>query len=78
MYTCVCVVVNYCSLQLWDHSYKSKLCTFTGHTERICSLELSPDATKFLSVSEDGRVKVWSLNDACISRSDEVFDENGN
>lgn len=46
---------------MWEQHYKREICKFVGHTGRIKALLLDPSKMSFLSVSEDGVVRLWSL-----------------
>lgn len=46
---------------MWEHHYQTEICSFLGHTARINKLLMSPNKKSFLSVSEDGTVKLWLL-----------------
>ena len=42
----------------------SQLASFEEHTKRVWSVDFSQtDPTRFLSGSDDGTVRLWSLND---------------
>lgn len=63
---------------MWEQAYNQKLYVFYGHTDSITNLQLSPDGEGFLSVSEDGCVKIWSLEGVVTFTSNGgVYDENG-
>ena len=38
--------------------------TLTGHTDRVNSVEISPDNTKIVSGSSDGIIRIWDLESA--------------
>lgn len=46
---------------MWEQHYKREICRFTGHTSKITSLILDPVKQSFLSVSDDGTVRLWNL-----------------
>lgn len=46
---------------MWEQVYQKELHRFIGHTDKVICLKLSPAGTHFLSVSEDGTVKLWDL-----------------
>lgn len=58
-------------VQLWDVSQQSETMTFEEHAKRVWSVDFSQtDPTRFLSGSDDGTVRLWSIADesavACI------------
>lgn len=46
---------------MWEQHYKREMCRFCGHNATIKGLLLDPSKNSFLSVSEDGTVRLWSL-----------------
>lgn len=50
------------SLRLLDLHNESYLRYFSGHTDKVTSLALSPGADAFLSCSKDDSVTLWDLN----------------
>ncbi|EEP80127.1 hypothetical protein UREG_04969 [Uncinocarpus reesii 1704] len=50
------------SLRLLDLHNESYLRYFTGHTDKVTCLALSPGADAFLSCSKDDSVALWDLN----------------
>lgn len=46
---------------MWEQHYKREICRFTGHTSKITCLILDPAKQSFLSVSNDGTVRLWNL-----------------
>lgn len=64
--------------QLWEQTYNQKLCSYHGHTKGITHLQLSPGKDEFLSVSEDGLVKIWRIQISSNRNSNGfIYDENG-
>ncbi|KAL0036898.1 hypothetical protein WJX77_004183 [Trebouxia sp. C0004] len=58
-------------VQLWDVSQQAETMTFEEHAKRVWSVDFSQtDPTRFLSGSDDGTVRLWSIADesavACI------------
>lgn len=58
-------------VQLWDVSQQTETMTFEEHAKRVWSVDFShTDPTRFLSGSDDGTVRLWSIADesavACI------------
>uniref|UniRef100_A0A1Y1N3Z0 CARD domain-containing protein n=1 Tax=Photinus pyralis TaxID=7054 RepID=A0A1Y1N3Z0_PHOPY len=65
-------------INLWEQSRNHKLYVFPGHTDTILHLRFCPDGNGFLSVSEDGCVKIWNLDGVVLRNSNgEIYDENG-
>ncbi|KAK4883286.1 hypothetical protein RN001_006605 [Aquatica leii] len=65
-------------INLWEQAYNQKLYVFSGHTDSITHLQLGPNRNGFLSVSDDGSVKIWNLEGVVLRNSNgEVYDENG-
>lgn len=63
---------------MWEQKYNQNLCTFNGHHEAIITLQLNANKDGFLSISEDGTVKLWSLDGIGSRRSSGLmYDENG-
>ncbi|XP_066999982.2 apoptotic protease-activating factor 1 [Anabrus simplex] len=48
-------------IYLWKLDYARMVYIFSGHSQRVVHLELSPDEVNFLSCSLDGTVKLWTL-----------------
>lgn len=46
---------------MWEQHYKREICKFVGHQGKIINLKLDTGKFDFLSVSEDGTVRLWSL-----------------
>ncbi|KAK9824007.1 hypothetical protein WJX72_006926 [[Myrmecia] bisecta] len=58
-------------IQLWDVNANSESMRFEEHSKRVWSVDFSQtDPTRFLSGSDDGTVRLWSMSDdaavACI------------
>ncbi|KAL3155957.1 hypothetical protein ABBQ32_012949 [Trebouxia sp. C0010 RCD-2024] len=58
-------------VQLWDVSQQTETMAFEEHAKRVWSVDFShTDPTRFLSGSDDGTVRLWSIADesavACI------------
>ncbi|KAK5650442.1 hypothetical protein RI129_001471 [Pyrocoelia pectoralis] len=65
-------------INLWEQSRNHKLYVFSGHTDSITHLCLSPDGDGFLSVSNDGCVKIWNMDGVILRSSNgDIYDENG-
>lgn len=64
---------------MWEQHYRRQICRFSGHKGKIMSLILDPSKTNFLSVSEDGTVRLWSLKGLTPRNSLDTSDcDNGN
>ena len=48
------------TIKLWNVATKENIATFEGHTDRIFSVDFSPDGT-LASSSTDGTVKLWDV-----------------
>lgn len=46
---------------MWEQHYKREICKFIGHQKKITNLKLDTGKFDFLSVSDDGTVRLWSL-----------------
>lgn len=53
-------------LQLWDTNTNTELMQFEEHAKRVWSVDFSRvDPTRILSGSDDGTVRLWSINQEC-------------
>lgn len=51
------------SIKIWDIKKDSLLCTLTGHTDWVRSVDFSPiNNEQLVSVSDDGTIRVWNLD----------------
>lgn len=58
-----CHWLYYCARQLWDASTSQTLLEYEEHEKRAWSVDFSrADPTKLASGSDDGCVKLWSIN----------------
>ncbi|GJQ88261.1 hypothetical protein Trydic_g13249 [Trypoxylus dichotomus] len=48
-------------IELWDRIYCKVIYKYISHTQSIRYIELAPAGSTFLSVSDDGLVKLWRL-----------------
>ena len=46
-------------IKIWDAASGQEFATLDGHTDRIWSVEFSPDGSRVVSASADGTSKVW-------------------
>lgn len=55
-------------MQLWDATTGHGLTQFAEHRKRAWSVSFSQvDPTNLASGSDDGSVKIWSINEVCLS-----------
>lgn len=53
-------------IQLWDVSTGQEFARYRGHEQKAWSVDFSQvDPTKLASGSDDGTVKLWSINEVC-------------
>lgn len=57
----VAVLLSINISQMWEQHYRREICRFRGHKGKITNLILDSSKVNFLSVSEDGTVRLWSL-----------------
>ena len=50
-------------IKLWDIESGNALRTFSGHTDKVRHIAISPDGKRFASGSEDGTIRLWNMND---------------
>jgi Prp8 binding protein len=48
-------------IKVWDIRKKAVVYTLLGHTDTICSLQVSPDSQSLLSNSHDSTVRTWDI-----------------
>ena len=53
------------NIKLWNADNGEIIETLSGHTQSVYSLRFSPDHTKMLSGSNDGKVIIWDSNSSC-------------
>ncbi|TQB68860.1 hypothetical protein MPDQ_002662 [Monascus purpureus] len=49
------------TIQVWDPRKKEIVYTMTGHTDKVVSLEISPDSQTLVSNSHDETVRTWDI-----------------
>ena len=57
------------TLKLWDVQSGANFRTFTGHTDRIYSIAISPDGESALSGSSDKTMKLWDVQSGANIRT---------
>ena len=52
---------GYVLVRVWDAKTHEKVLDITGHTSTVCSVDVSPDSTKFATGSCDKHAFIWNI-----------------
>ena len=56
-------ISNYSKIiEIWDLNSGEKLLNFSGHTEQVNEIEITPDSKGIVSCSDDQTIKIWNLD----------------
>lgn len=57
------------TVKLWDMAIGEEICTLVGHSDRVLSVDFSPDGKLLASGSADGEIKLWDIGNQTEMRS---------
>lgn len=57
------------SIRVWDHATGEERFRLSGHTDTVDSLDFTPDGTRLLSGSWDGKILLWDMADGQLLRT---------